>query len=104
MQVAGRAEVAENVVENPVRELGIAGAIAEDAAEQADQGMHHLTADKRQRVNQHDIPVQPGGLDGRRQPGDSCSHDAYIGVNLVRELSRRPGDLGQSELGQGVRH
>ena len=51
MQVADRPQVTENVVENPVRELPIFRAVAENTAEQADQRMHHLSADERQRVD-----------------------------------------------------
>ena len=65
MQVTGRPQVAENVVEDTVRELAIFRAVAEYAAEQPDQGMHHLPADQRQRVDQDHVAVQPGRLDGR---------------------------------------
>jgi hypothetical protein len=37
MQVAGRPQVTENVVENPVRELPVFRAVAENTAEQPDQ-------------------------------------------------------------------
>jgi hypothetical protein len=51
MQIAGRPQVTENVVENPVRELPVFRAVAENTAEQADQRMHHLSADEWQRVD-----------------------------------------------------
>jgi hypothetical protein len=67
VQVTGRPQGAENVVEDPVGELPVFRAVAENAAEQPDQGMHHLPADERQRVDQHHVAVQPGRFDGRRQ-------------------------------------
>ena len=104
MQVTGRPQVTENVVENPVRELAVFRAVAENAAEQPDQRMHHLPADERQRVDQHHVAVQPGRLDGRRQARDPGADHAHVGADLVPGLGGRPGDLGQVELGQGVRH
>jgi hypothetical protein len=66
--------------------------------------MHHLAADKRQRVDQHHVAVQPGRLDGRRQAGDPGADHAHVGADLVGGLGRGPGDLGELELRQGVRH
>jgi hypothetical protein len=83
MQVTGRPQVAENVVENPVGELAVFRAVAENAAEQPDQGMHHLAADERQRVDQHHVAVQPSRLDGRRQAGDPRADHAHVGADLV---------------------
>src|SRR5215831_18128042 len=48
MQVTRWSQVAEDVVENPVRELAVFRAVAEYAAEKPDQGVHHLAADERQ--------------------------------------------------------
>ena len=100
-------EVPENVVENPVSELGVIRAVAEDPAEQADQGMDHLAADQRQRIHQDHVPVQPGGLDGRRQPGDPGADHAHVGADLVDGFGPDdgwPGDLGEFQLRQGMRH
>jgi len=69
--------------------------------------MDHLTADKRQRVDQDHVPVQPGGLDGRRQPRDTRADHAHVSADLVGGFgpeNGRPGDLGEPELGQGMRH
>jgi len=104
MQVTGQPQVAENVVEDTVRELAIFRAVAEYAAEQPDQGMHHLPADQRQRVDQDHVAVQPGRLDGRRQARDPGADHAHVGADLVRGPGGRPGDFGQVELGEGVRH
>lgn len=105
MQVARRAEVTENVVENPVGELNVVRAVTEDPAEQADQGMDHLAADQRQRIHQDHVAVQPGGLDGRRQARDPGAEHAHVGAYLVDGLfTRRPRDLGEFQLGQGMRH
>jgi hypothetical protein len=98
------AQVAEDIVENPVRELPVFRAVAEYAAEEPDQGMHHLAADQRQRVDQDHVAVQPGRLDGRRQARDTGADHAHVGADLVGGLGRGPGDLGEVELGQGVRH
>ena len=65
VQVTRRPEIAEDVVENPVRELAVFRAVTENAAEQPDQGMDQLAADERQRIHQRHVPVQPGRLDGR---------------------------------------
>ena len=97
-------QVAENVVENPVRELPVFRAVAEYAAEESDQGMHHLPADERQRVDQHDVAVQPGRLDGRRQARDPGADHAHVGADRMRGFGGRLGNFGQVELGQGVRH
>ena len=104
VQVTGRAEVAEDVVEDPVRELGVGRAVAEHAAEQPDQGMDHLAAEQRQRVHQHHVPVQPGGLDGRGEARDPGADHADVGADLVGGLLGRLRDLGELEFGQGVRH
>ena len=104
MQVTGWSQVAENVVEDSVRELAVFRAVAENAAEQPDQRMHHLPADERQRVDQHHVAVQPGRLDGRRQARDPGADHAHVGADLMRGFGGRLGDLGQVELGQGVRH
>ena len=104
MQVTGQPQVAENVVEDTVRELAIFRAVAEYAAEQPDQGMHHLPADQRQRVDQDHVPVQPGRLDGRRQARDPGADHAHVGADLVRGPGGRPGDFGQVEHGEGVWH
>src|SRR5215475_9489767 len=104
MQVTRWSEVAENVVEYSVRELAVFRAVAEYAAEKPDQGMHHLAADQRQRVDQDHVAVQSGRLDGRRQARDPGADHADVGADLLGGFGRGPGDLGEVELGQGVRH
>jgi hypothetical protein len=46
----------------------------------------------------------PGRLDGRRQARDPGADHADVGADLMHGFGGRPGDLGQVELGQGVRH
>ena len=59
VQVPGRPELTEYVVENPVRQLRVTRRVAEYAAEKADQRMHHLPADKRQRIDEHHAAAEP---------------------------------------------
>jgi hypothetical protein len=45
VQVAAGRQLTENVVEDPVRQLGVFGGVAKYPAEKPDKRMHHLPAD-----------------------------------------------------------
>ena len=83
VQVAGRPELAENVVEDPVRQLGVFGGVAEYPAEKPDQRVRPSA--RRLAAASRPAPgaAQAGGLDRRRRARDPGSDDAHIGADLV---------------------
>jgi hypothetical protein len=104
VQVTGLVEIGEDAVEDAVGQLAVLRAVAEDSAEQADEGVHHLAAEQRQRVDEYDVATEPGGLDGGRDTGDSGAHDTQVGGEFVGCGAGRLGNGVDLEFGEGVRH
>ena len=78
------AEVAQDVVGNPVGELVSVRAVGEQAAERADDRVDGLAAERGQPIDQRDLAAEPRRLERRRDAGDAGSQDADIRRYLPR--------------------
>jgi hypothetical protein len=83
MEVTGLAQVAENIVENAMCQLCVAGGVPEHPAEEPDQRMDHLAADQRERVHQNHVPAQPADSMAADSPAIPAPTTQTIGVDIV---------------------
>jgi hypothetical protein len=87
-----RAEVAQDIVGNAMGELAPMGAVGEQSAEGADDRVDRLATERRQPVQQRDLPAEAGGFEGGRDAGNAGAQHADIGRQMPRPTVGRALD------------
>ncbi|GHH78108.1 hypothetical protein GCM10018793_27710 [Streptomyces sulfonofaciens] len=85
-------------------ELVVFGCVSEDSAEEADQGIDHLAAEHRKRVDEHHTSAEPCRFDSGGKAGDSRTDHADIRCEFVVGGPCRLGDGARFEVRKCVGH
>ena len=90
MQRALRAELTQNVVGDAVGELSAVGAVGEQPAERADDGIDCLSAERGKAVDQRDLAAETCRFERGGHSGDAGAQHADIGRHAARRSLRGP--------------
>ena len=90
-QIAACAELVEDLVGDSIGEPVALGAVREQAAKRADDGIDGLSAKRRQAVDENHPAPQPGRFKGRRDTGDTGAGHTDIRLATPFGPRVRPG-------------